>query len=69
MRGGLTLREGMEIMETVHQTNRMKALDIVEINPSLGTLADVTKTIEAAKHIILSAFGYNRSGSGNIRES
>ncbi|KAG5889604.1 hypothetical protein JTB14_024025 [Gonioctena quinquepunctata] len=62
VRGGLTLREGIKIMEMVHNTGRLGAMDLVEVNPSIGTEQDVKKTIDAAIHIILAAFGYNRRG-------
>ncbi|XP_023016433.1 arginase isoform X2 [Leptinotarsa decemlineata] len=62
VRGGLTLREGIQIMEMVYNTGRLGAMDLVEVNPSIGTEQDVKKTIDAAIHIILAAFGYSRRG-------
>ncbi|KAF3125725.1 Arginase, catabolizes arginine to ornithine and urea [Orbilia oligospora] len=35
VRGGLTLREGDFICEAVHQTGRLVAMDLVEVNPSI----------------------------------
>lgn len=64
VRGGLLLREGIAIMEVIHQTGRMNALDLVEVNPKLGNERDVSKTVEAAKQIILAAFGHERSKLG-----
>lgn len=62
VRGGLTLREGVHIMEYVYRTGRLSAMDLVEVNPSIGTERDVSNTVEAAVHVILAAFGYNRRG-------
>lgn len=49
-------------MESIHRTGRLGAMDLVEVNPSIGTEKDVQTTIEAAIHIILAAFGHNRRG-------
>lgn len=49
-------------MEKVYRTGRLGAIDIVEVNPSIGTENDVKITVEAALHIILAAFGHNRRG-------
>lgn len=62
VRGGLTLREGVHIMEKIHDTGRLGAMDLVEVNPSLGTEQEVKKTVDAAIHVILAAFGYKRQG-------
>lgn len=35
VRGGLTLREGDFIAESVHETGQMVAFDLVEVNPEL----------------------------------
>lgn len=63
VRGGLTLREGIQLMELIYQTGRLNVLDIVEINPDLGTENDVAKTLEAAIHVIKAAFGFSRLGN------
>lgn len=60
IRGGLTLREGIQIMELLHETGRVNVIDLVEVNPRIGTEDAVKKTITAAVEIILAAFG-NRS--------
>ncbi|XP_046383479.1 arginase-1 [Ischnura elegans] len=60
VRGGLTLREGISLLEIVHNTNTLKALDFVEVNPCLGSTEDSTRTLEATKHLIKAAFGYSR---------
>ncbi|XP_033608705.1 arginase-1 isoform X2 [Cryptotermes secundus] len=62
VRGGLTLREGIQIMEESYRTQRLSAVDLVEVNPRLGSPSDVRITLEAAKHIIRAASGYSRRG-------
>lgn len=56
------MREGIEIMESVADTGRLQALDLVEVNPLIGTLNDVRITLEAAKEVMLAAFGNKRKG-------
>lgn len=53
-------------METIYKTGRLGAMDLVEVNPDIGTIQDVERTVEAAIHVILAAFGYNRQGSPPI---
>ncbi|KAK9721432.1 Arginase family [Popillia japonica] len=60
VRGGLLLREGIHIMTAIYKTGRLGALDLVEVNPKIGTQGDVERTVTAALHIILAAFGENR---------
>nr|XP_050844355.1 arginase-2, mitochondrial isoform X2 [Vespula vulgaris] len=62
VRGGLTLREAIHIMEEIHRTRRLNAIDIVEVNPYIGDQRDVKLTIEAAIYIIQAALGYSRRG-------
>ncbi|XP_069686903.1 arginase, hepatic [Periplaneta americana] len=70
VRGGLTLREGIQVMEEAYRTNRLSAVDIVEVNPKLGSPTDVKITLEAAKHIIRAASGYSRRGQSpeNVKD-
>lgn len=58
VRGGLTFREGMYIVEAVAETGNLGALDIVECNPDLAS-TDVHEidTITAGCAIAKSAFG------------
>jgi arginase len=49
-------------MEESYRTQRLSAVDLVEINPRLGSPADVNITLQAALHIIRAAIGYNRRG-------
>lgn len=62
VRGGLTLREGKTIMEEVSRCGSLRCLDLVEVNPLLGSVGDVSCTVEAARHILLSTFGSSRMG-------
>ncbi|KAL0102917.1 hypothetical protein PUN28_018305 [Cardiocondyla obscurior] len=62
VRGGLSLREAIHLMEEVHRTQRLSAIDIVEVNPQIGDERDVKKTVQAAIHIIQAALGYTRRG-------
>ncbi|XP_022906717.2 arginase-1-like [Onthophagus taurus] len=60
--GGLLLREGIYIASTIHKTGRLGAMDLVEVNPTLGDEEDVQKTINSALQVIAAAFGYGRRG-------
>ncbi|XP_048515371.1 arginase, hepatic [Athalia rosae] len=62
VRGGLTLREGVHLMEEIYNTGRLNAVDLVEVNPQIGSEHDVGLTVAAAIQIIQAAFGYNRRG-------
>ncbi|KAL2720442.1 hypothetical protein V1478_010708 [Vespula squamosa] len=62
VRGGLNLREAIHIMEEVHRTHRLNAIDLVEVNPYIGDQRDVKLTTEAAIYIIQAALGYSRRG-------
>lgn len=50
-------------MEQVHKTHRLGAIDLVEINPQIGSKQDVKITVESAIHIIEAVLGYMRRGS------
>jgi arginase len=60
--GGLTLREGLTIVEKVRQVGNLVSMDLVEINPLIGSEADVKRTAVIAKQLILNTFGYYRGG-------
>ncbi|XP_077286666.1 arginase [Arctopsyche grandis] len=62
VRGGLTLREGIYLMEQIYSTGRLKAIDLVEVNPLIGTEKDVNHTIDAAIAILKASLGYSRRG-------
>lgn len=63
VRGGLSLREGLHIVERLHQTGRLEAIDMVEVNPAIGTADDVRKTVSAAIHLLAAACGTRRGGN------
>ncbi|XP_067213859.1 arginase, hepatic isoform X4 [Linepithema humile] len=62
VRGGLSLREAIHLMEEIYRTRRLSAIDLVEVNPQIGTKQNVEITVEAAIHIIQAALGYTRRG-------
>ncbi|XP_076281542.1 arginase [Lasioglossum baleicum] len=62
VRGGLSLREAVHLMEELYRTDRLNAVDLVEVNPQIGNPRDTNLTVEAALHIIQAAFGYTRRG-------
>ncbi|KAL9110385.1 MAG: hypothetical protein Q9227_005116 [Pyrenula ochraceoflavens] len=56
VRGGLTLREGDFIAESVHQTGQLIAMDLVEVNPSLEEIG-ASETIRAGCSLVRCALG------------
>lgn len=58
----MTLREGLLVMEAAFNTGRLNCVDVVEVNPKIGTESDVNKTVDAALHLIAAACGGNRKG-------
>ncbi|XP_075157136.1 arginase [Haematobia irritans] len=69
--GGLSLREGLYIVEALSKTKRVQGVDLVEVNPSLGSQNDVNITLSAAMEILkIVCGGYRRGGSyDNIDET
>ncbi|XP_045106729.1 arginase, hepatic-like isoform X1 [Portunus trituberculatus] len=61
VRGGLTLREGLALCEAVQETGYLSALDLVEVNPSIGTGEDAAITTNAARLLLLSALAGRRT--------
>lgn len=61
--GGLTLREGVFIMEEAYNTGKLSSMDLVEVNPCIGDEKDVEMTLNSAKLIIQAGLGNNRSGN------
>ncbi|KAI5478909.1 hypothetical protein MNV49_004430 [Pseudohyphozyma bogoriensis] len=57
VRGGLTFREGHFICERVAETGCLVALDIMEINPSLGEASSVTQTVDVGRSLVRSSLG------------
>jgi len=61
VRGGLTLREGLQLAHLVSCTGRLAAVDMVEVNPRLARDAgDAERTVEAAGSILLAALGLRK---------
>lgn len=69
--GGLSLREGIFIVESLSETKRVQGIDLVELNPSLGTPQDVQISVSASMEILKTVCGgYRRRGTfENIDES
>ncbi|KAI8631439.1 arginase [Xylariaceae sp. FL1651] len=59
VRGGLTLREGDYICESVHLTGSLVAVDLVEVNPSLAADRDAGahETVRAGCSLVRCALG------------
>jgi arginase len=59
VRGGLTLREGDFICESVHETGSLVAVDLVEVNPKLAPETDVGahETVRAGCSLVRCALG------------
>lgn len=62
VRGGLTLREALSLMEIIYSTGRLRAVDLVEINPALGDESDRKRTIDAGLAVLRAALGFSRKG-------
>ncbi|TMW49944.1 hypothetical protein DOY81_004983, partial [Sarcophaga bullata] len=69
--GGLSMREGIFIVESLSETKRVQGVDLVELNPSLGSKQDVQHTVTATMEILKTICGgYRRKGTfENIDES
>lgn len=57
VRGGLTYREGNYICEHLAASKRLTSMELVEVDPDLHSNVDPIKTIDVARHLILSAMG------------
>ncbi|KAI8923654.1 hypothetical protein BC831DRAFT_470037 [Entophlyctis helioformis] len=58
VRGGLTFREGHYICESVFETGRLVAMDLMEVNPSLGAdEASLKQTVQVGCSLIRAALG------------
>eukprot|EP00285_Hemiselmis_virescens_P011635 CAMPEP_0173390472 /NCGR_PEP_ID=MMETSP1356-20130122/14969_1 /TAXON_ID=77927 ORGANISM="Hemiselmis virescens, Strain PCC157" /NCGR_SAMPLE_ID=MMETSP1356 /ASSEMBLY_ACC=CAM_ASM_000847 /LENGTH=366 /DNA_ID=CAMNT_0014347873 /DNA_START=26 /DNA_END=1126 /DNA_ORIENTATION=+ len=57
VRGGLTFREAHYVAEAVGESGLLGSLDMVEVNPSLGSDADTKDTVEMGLALISSAMG------------
>ncbi|XP_077986198.1 arginase-1-like [Glandiceps talaboti] len=61
--GGLTLRDGMYIVEEVYKTGLLAGMDLAEVNPELGNEEQQEQTVNAAVEIITAAVGKKRYGN------
>ncbi|XP_031621310.1 arginase [Contarinia nasturtii] len=66
--GGLTLREGIRIIERIFETGRLTGLDCVEFCPNIGDARDVKTTIDSVIQLISAASGNKRSGNAPITQ-
>lgn len=55
--GGIDLREGIHIVRTVAATGRLSVMDLVEVNPELGSTTDQANTLRAACELVGAWFG------------
>lgn len=53
-------------METIYATGRLRGLDMVEVNPVLGSDHDRKRTIEASMCVLKAGLGFDRKGSAPI---
>lgn len=60
--GGLTLREAIYAVETINETGRLGGVDVVELNPEIGTETDVKRTVDSAIAVLKAACGTARDG-------
>lgn len=51
------------MMEIVYATGRLRAVDLVEINPALGDTSDRKRTLDAGMSILKAALGFSRRGT------
>ncbi|KAH6561136.1 hypothetical protein BASA50_000136 [Batrachochytrium salamandrivorans] len=58
VRGGLTFREGHFICEAVFETGCLVSMDLMEVNPALGSdLASLTQTVNVGCSLVRTALG------------
>jgi len=57
VRGGLTFREAHYVVEAASESGHLGSLDMVEVNPALGTGTDNQETVEMGLALIDSALG------------
>lgn len=60
--GGLSLREGWQLLQQIRNTKLMTAFDLVEVNPIMGSAKAQRKTLSAASQMIGAVFGAERIG-------
>lgn len=52
---GLGLDEGLAIVRALRQTGRLRSMDLVEVNPKLGSEQDIKTTFDSALQVISAA--------------
>lgn len=57
VRGGLTFREGNYICEALAETQRLRSMELVEMNPNLHTNLSIKSTVDTALTLVGSALG------------
>jgi len=57
VRGGLTFREAHYVVEAASESGSLGSLDMVEVNPTLGSYEDNEHTVEMGLALISSALG------------
>ena len=57
VRGGLTFREAHYVVEAASESGYLGSLDMVEVNPTLGSYEDNKHTVEMGLALISSALG------------
>lgn len=65
--GGLTLREALTLAETIHDSQQLVTLDVVEFNPQLGSARDAEQSASCINKIVLTFFGMSRLGNYHKR--
>ncbi|GFS80270.1 arginase-2, mitochondrial [Nephila pilipes] len=61
--GGLTVREALSIAEEISSLEFFRGLDLVEINPILGSKEQIENTINVGLLVLKTFLGYSRHGS------
>uniref|UniRef100_W5NA23 Arginase n=1 Tax=Lepisosteus oculatus TaxID=7918 RepID=W5NA23_LEPOC len=62
--GGLTYREGIYLAEEINNTGLLSAMDLVEVNPTLGATREaVEATASLAVDVIAASLGKTREGA------
>jgi len=52
----------MDLLRNVNRTGRLSAVDLVEVNPLIGSPRDQQRTLDAARHLAAAAAGYYPGG-------
>jgi len=56
--GGLTYREACYVCEATSETGRLVGIDLVELNPDIGTAEDVNQSAEVTLSLLRSCLGH-----------